>query len=309
MRSIDEIAGLLAEVRSATEPACRGAGTVANYIPELGLVEPDRFGAYVATVDGREAGHGQYDHAFSIQSVAKVFSLAMAYDLLGEELWRRVDVEPSGGAFNSLVQLEYDAGIPRNPMINAGALVVADVLVSRLPDPKSALLAFVRRVTGDASVGFDEAVAASELATGFRNEAVVQFMRDFGNVDASLEAVMDFYCHLCALAMSCRQLARAFGFLANRGVVPGSGERVLSASKAKRINAIMLLCGFYDEAGEFAFRVGLPGKSGVGGGIAAIHPGEYAVAVYSPRLNPRGNSVAGMAFLEALTTAVEESIF
>lgn len=309
VRTPGQIATLLAELRASTEPACRGEGTVANYIPELGLVEPDRFGAYVATIDGREAGHADFDTPFSIQSIAKVLALAMAYDLIGEELWRRVDVEPSGGAFNSLVQLEYDAGIPRNPMINAGALVVADVLVTEIANPKAAVLDFVRRIAEDGSIGFDSSVAASELATGYRNEAVVQFMRDFGNVHAPLGQVMDFYCHLCALSMSCRQLAHAFGFLANRGVVPRSGERVLSAAKAKRINAIMLLCGFYDEAGEFAFRVGLPGKSGVGGGIAAIHPGKFSAAVYSPRLNARGNSVAGMAFLEAFTTVVDESIF
>ena len=309
MRTPAEIERLLAATHAASVPARAGEGTVANYIPELGLVEPDRFGAYIAAVDGREAGFGESDFGFSIQSIAKVFSLVLAYDLLGEDLWRRVGVEPSGGAFNSLIQLELDGGIPRNPMLNAGALVVADVLASRLVDPKAVVLAFLRQVAGDESIAYDEQVARSELATGFRNEAVVQFMRDFGNVDAPLERVMDFYCHLCALRLSCRQLAHAFGFLAHRGVVPRTGERVLSASKTKRINAVMLLCGFYDQAGEFAFRVGLPGKSGVGGGIAAVHPGEYAVAVYSPRLNERGNSHAGMAFLEELTTRVEESIF
>ena len=309
MRTPDQIAALLEDVYEATVPACAGAGTVANYIPELGLVDADRFGAYVAAVDGREAGYGDRELGFSIQSIAKVFSLVLAYDLLGEELWRRVDVEPSGGAFNSLIQLELDGGIPRNPMLNAGALVVADVLACGLPDPKAAILDFVRLVAGDEAIDFDEAVARSELATGYRNEAVVQFMRDFGNVTAPLGEVMDLYCSLCSLRLSCRQLAHAFGFLANRGRVPRTGRRVIGPSKAKRINAIMLLCGFYDEAGEFAFRVGLPGKSGVGGGIAAVHPGEYAVAVYSPRLNDRGNSLAGMAFLEGLTTRVEESIF
>lgn len=309
MRTPTQIRSLLAGVYAATVPPRAGEGTVANYIPELGLVDPDRFGAYIAAVDGREGGYGEADLGFSVQSIAKVFALCLAYEALGERLWSRVGVEPSGGAFNSLIQLERNRGIPRNPMLNAGALVVADVLVCELPDAKASVLRFVREVCGDDSVDFDESVAGSELATGYRNEAVVQFMRDFGNVHAPLEVIMDFYCHLCALRLTCAQLARAFGFLANRGVVPATGQRVLSASKTKRINAIMLLCGFYDQAGEFAFRVGLPGKSGVGGGIAAVHPGEYAVAVYSPRLNERGNSHAGMAFLEELTTRIEESIF
>ncbi len=300
---------LLADIHASVAPACQGRGSVPKYIPELAHVEADRFGVYLSAIDGAAAGFGDFQHRFSIQSIAKVLSLVMAYELKDARLWQRVHVEPSGGSFNSLIQLELNSGIPRNPMLNAGALVVADVLVARIPDAKTAYLNFVRELCGDDAVDFDEQVAASELATGFRNEALVQFMRDFGNITSPLEEIMDFYCHICALSLSCAQLARAFGFLANRGVNPLSGKRICSASHSKRVNAIMQLCGFYDEAGEFAFRVGLPGKSGVGGGIVAVHPGEYVVAVYSPRLNRKYNSVMGTAFLEELTTRVERSIF
>lgn len=305
-----QLTELLEQARHVTAPACVGQGEVATYIPELADVDANRFGVWLASHEaGCAAGFGDCDYRFSIQSIAKVIALAMVYETVGDGLWNRVGVEPSGGSFDSLIQLEYDAGKPRNPMLNAGALVVADVLVSTLDDPKAAVLAFVRELCGDDSVEYDTEVAASELATGFRNEALVQFMRDFDNVTAPLPELMDFYCHLCSLSMSCRQLADAFGFLANRGVAPATGRQVLSASRTKRVNAIMQLNGFYDEAGEFAFRVGLPGKSGVGGGIVAVHPGAYTVAVYAPRLNAKGNSVAGMAFLEELTTRMETSIF
>ena len=305
-----QLSDLLKEVRLQTAPACVGQGEIASYIPELANVDANRFGVWLASHEaGCSAGFGDCDHRFSIQSIAKVIALTMVYNTVGASLWNRVGVEPSGGSFDSLIQLEYDKGKPRNPMLNAGALVVADILVSTLDDPKATVLEFVRKLCGDDSIDYDEQVAASELATGFRNEALVQFMRDFDNIASPLSELMDFYCHLCAITMSCRQLADAFGFLANRGVAPVTGKRILSASRTKRVNAIMQLNGFYDEAGEFAFRVGLPGKSGVGGGIVAVHPGAYSVAVYSPRLNEKGNSVAGMAFLEELTTRMETSIF
>ena len=300
---------LLERAYARAKDSVSETGSRPTYIPQLANVNPDRFAAYLLTVEGAGAGIGEYDHRFSIQSIAKVISLVLAYELLDSNLWSRVSVEPSGGAFNSLVQLEHNAGIPRNPMLNAGALVVADVLVCALDDPKQRVLDFVRELCDDPSITYDERVAQSELKTGFRNEALVQFMRGFNNILAPLPELMDFYCHLCALSLSCQQLARAFGFLANRGRNPLTGQQVCSPSHSKRVNAIMQLCGFYDEAGEFAFRVGLPGKSGVGGGIVAVHPGEYAVAVYSPRLNPKYNSVMGTAFLEQLTTLIERSIF
>jgi glutaminase len=284
-------------------------GKVADYIPELGKVDHSMFGVQATTVDGREFAFGDAKEPFSIQSIAKVFSLTMAYQRLNQELWKRVGVEPSGTPFNSLTQLEADKGIPRNPMINAGALVICDVLLDYLKDPKAELLAFVRSLSADASIGYNETVAQSELENASRHRALLEYMRSFGNIHNASDAVLDFYCHLCSLEMCCGQLSRSFLFLANKGVSPFSGERIVSSSMTKRLNAIMQLCGFYDEAGEFSFRVGLPGKSGVGGGIVALLPGDYCITVWSPPLNYKGNSHHGMAFLEQFTTEVGESIF
>lgn len=284
-------------------------GLVATYIPELAKVDPTKFGVHAITVDQRSYTFGDAEEGFSIQSIAKVLSLTMAYQREDGKLWQRVGVEPSGTAFNSLIQLEADQGIPRNPMNNSGALVICDVLLDYLADPKKDLLAFVHSLAGDKTIGFNEQVAASERQTSTRNRALIEFMRSFGNIRNDTERLLDFYCTLCSLEMSCRQLAETFLFLANQGVSPFTGQRIVTTSMTKRLNAIMQLCGLYDEAGEFAFRVGLPGKSGVGGGIVALHPGDYCVAVWSPPLNPRGNSHHGMAYLEGFTSEVGESIY
>ncbi|GAB5553725.1 MAG: glutaminase [Saprospiraceae bacterium] len=288
-----------------TEP---NPGKVAAYIPELDKVDPKYFGIGILTNQQEYFGEGDHEVSFSIQSCAKVFSLTMAYQHLDGELWKRVDVEPSGTPFNSLVQLEADKGIPRNPFINAGAIVVCDVLVSLFPNPKAALLDFVRDLSGDASIDYDQSVANSEAQTGFRNIALINFIRSFGNIHNNCNQVLDLYFNMCSLSMSCRQLAESCFYLANNGQNK-NGKVILNRSKTKRVNAIMQTCGFYDEAGEFAYRVGLPGKSGVGGGIIAIHPEEYSMAVWSPPLNPKGNSYRGMRFLEAFTTRTNSSIF
>lgn len=283
-------------------------GKVAAYIPELGKVDPKQFGIGILTKQQEYAGEGDHEVPFSIQSCAKVFSLTMAYQKLDGELWKRVDVEPSGTPFNSLLQLEVDRGIPRNPFINAGAIVICDVLVSLFPNPKVALLDFIRDLSGDTTIDYDPSVANSEAQTGFRNIALINFIRSLGNIHNNCNQVLDLYFNMCSLSMSCRQLAESCFYLANNGVSK-AGKEILSSSKTKRINAIMQTCGFYDEAGEFAYRVGLPGKSGVGGGIIAIHPGIYSMAVWSPPLNPKGNSYRGMRFLEAFTTTTNSSIF
>ncbi|MEM8899133.1 MAG: glutaminase [Bacteroidota bacterium] len=292
------------EIKSIPNP-----GKVATYIPELGNVSPDKFGVHLSTVDNEHYGVGDCDEPFSIQSIAKVLSLTMAYDMLGEEIWERVDVEPSGDPFNSLVQLEYESGIPRNPMINAGALVISDILVEKLPNPKADLLDFVRKVADNPNIHFSERIAESEKATSFRNSSLINLMKSFGNIKGDISVVLDFYFYLCSIMMSCRELSRTFLFLAHQGADPCTDKVITTSSKTKRLNAIMQLCGFYDEAGEFSFRVGLPGKSGVGGGIAAVFPGKYSIAVWSPPLNPKGNSYKGMRFLEQLTTRTAGSIF
>ena len=284
-------------------------GTVASYIPELGNVNPDKFGIHLTTIDNQNYSLGDADEKFSIQSISKVLSLCMAFDMEKDRLWNRVGVEPSGSPFNSLVQLEYEKGIPRNPFINAGALVICDVLVSRLSHPKRDFLEFIRRISGNSTLSYSPRVVTSEKSTGYRNLALISLMKDCGNIKNDIEIVLDLYFHLCSIEMSCRELSHAFLFLAAYGVHPLTNERVVSISKSKRINAIMQLCGFYDEAGEFSFKVGLPGKSGVGGGIIAIHPGQYSIAVWSPKLNEKGNSYKGMKILEFLTTRTRSSIF
>lgn len=284
-------------------------GKVASYIPELAKVAPDKFGAHICCLQSGNYAVGDSAVPFSIQSISKVLSLTLAMLYEGNKIWKRVDVEPSGDPFNSLVQLEFENGIPRNPLINAGALVISDILVSNLQDPKREYLEFVRKLAGDPKVDFSLAVAASEKKWGFRNRALINLMKAFGNIKNDVEEVLDFYFHKCAIEMSCATLARTFLLFANHGRLLDSEEALLTTRQAKRINAIMQTCGFYDEAGEFSFRVGLPGKSGVGGGIVAVHPGQYSVAVWSPKLNPKGNSTKGMAALEALTTKSGLSIF
>ncbi|MEQ1746979.1 MAG: glutaminase [Saprospiraceae bacterium] len=286
-----------------------GTGAVASYIPELAKVPADRFGMALADVQGGMHATGDAAERFSVQSISKVFLLTLAIRLVGEKLFERVGKEPSGNPFNSLVQLEYERGIPRNPFINAGALVVTDVLIEHLPDAKAAVLDFARQLSGSPDLEYDLAVAASERQTGFINIALANYLKANGNLRHSVEQVVDAYFHHCSLSMSCLELARSFLFLANHGIEPGTGERLLSVSQTKRLNAVMLTCGFYDEAGEFAFRVGLPGKSGVGGGIAAIMPGRWAAAIWGPGINECGNSIRGMKALELLTTLTGESIF
>ena len=284
-------------------------GSVANYIPELSKVDPNRFGVQLTTVGGDKFAFGDWDVRFSIQSIAKVFSYVLAYSRIKSELWERVGVEPSGTAFNSLVQLENDKGIPRNPFINAGAIVICDILVSQLDSPKEEVLSFIRELSGIDSINFNTSVAESERTSGYINMALVNFMKSFGNIHNDIDEVMDLYFHICSIEMSCMELSKSFLFLANNGVVPYSGKHILSPSRTKRANALMQSCGFYDESGQFTFKVGLPGKSGVGGGIVAIHPLRYCITVWSPRLNPKGNSYKGMLFLEEFTTRTELSIF
>lgn len=284
-------------------------GDVASYIPELSTIDPNKFGVHLSTIDDQHFNFGDSEEKFSIQSIAKVLSLVMAYNLEGENLWSRVGVEPSGTAFNSLIQLESDNGIPRNPFINAGALVIADILFSYLKNPNDDFIKFVRTLSNNPSLNYSSRIAKSEKLTGYRNAALINFMKSFGNIKNDIDNVLDFYFNLCSIEMSCNELSNTFLFLAAGGINPHNQEIILSPSKTKRINAIMQLCGLYDEAGEFSFKVGLPGKSGVGGGIIAIHPNKYSIAVWSPRLNKKGNSDRAIKFLEMFTTEIQTSIF
>jgi glutaminase len=286
-------------------------GTVATYIPELARVDVKTFGLVVIDADGNVSAAGDADTLFSIQSISKVFTLTLALGRVGDRWWRRVGREPSGSAFDSIVQLEFERGIPRNPFINAGAIAVTDVTLSG-HKPREALgeiLRFIQFITDDSSITIDEAVAASEQRTGFRNVALANYMKSFGVLDHPVEHVLGVYFHHCAIAMSCRQLAKAGRFLAHLGRNPATGLTVVQAERARRINALMLTCGHYNGSGEFAYRVGLPGKSGVGGGILAIVPGKASVAVWSPGLDANGNSHLGRVALEELTRRMGWSIF
>lgn len=284
-------------------------GKVATYIPELSQVDPNKMGIHLATVHESHYSFGDSNEKFSIQSIAKVLSLTLALRTVGNDLWSRVGVEPSGSAFNSLVQLESEKGIPRNPFINAGAIVICDILVTYLDKPKIKLLEFIREASGIESIDYSSKIADSEKQTGYRNYALINFMKDFGNIHNDVEQVLDLYFHLCSIEMTCKDLSQAFLFLASGGINPMTNETIISPERTKRINSIMQMCGFYDEAGEFAFRTGLPGKSGVGGGIVAVHPGKYCIATWSPKLNINGNSYKGMKILEAVTSKTKFSIF
>lgn len=244
---------------------------------------------HYCSVNGEHYGLGDHQEKFSVQSIIKVISLCLAFKTEGVKIWKRVGVEPSGTPFNSLVQLEHEQGIPRNPFINAGAIVICDILLSQLDKPKEEFLNFVNQLALNSTIQYNPKIAASEKDHGYRNAALINMMKSFGNIENPIEDVLDFYYDICSIEMTCEELAQTFQLFANNGCIPSSKERVITTSQSKRINAIMQLCGFYDEAGEFSFKVGLPGKSGVGGGIVAIHPGEYTVAVWSPRLNKKGN--------------------
>ena len=284
-------------------------GEVASYISELANVDPEHFAVSIQLINEENYSYGDHQTKFSIQSISKVLLLCLVYRDMDEKIWERVDVEPSGNPFNSLVQLESDNGIPRNPFLNAGALVITDILIDLFDDPKKEFLAFVRDLTDSQTISYSETVAKSELKIGFRNAALCNFIKSFGNIKNNPEDVLNLYSLICSVEMTTLELCNAFTFLANGGKKIIDQKEILTKSQAKRVNAIMQTCGFYDESGEFSFRVGLPGKSGVGGGIVAVFPGRYVITVWSPKLNPKGNSYRGMKFLEQFTTATEESIF
>ncbi len=300
------VSEIVDEMRQRTD-----RGEVATYIPELARVDTKAFGLVVIDADGHIAAGGDSDTPFSIQSISKVFTLTLALGKVGDRLWQRVGREPSGSPFNSIVQLEFERGKPRNPFINAGAIAVTDVILSghRPREALGEILRFIRFLADDAGISIDEAVAASEQRTGFRNCALANYMKSFGVLENPVELTLGVYFHHCAIAMSCRQLAMAGRFLAQFGRDPSTGLSVVLPERARRINAVMLTCGHYDGSGEFAYRVGLPGKSGVGGGILAIAPGRGSVAVWSPGLDASGNSRLGQIALEKLSKKLGWSIF
>lgn len=288
-----------------------GVGHVADYIPELAKVDPKKLGIAVATVDGNIFKAGDAEEFFTLQSISKVFALTLALGKVGDALWQRVGREPSGTPFDSIVHLEYESGIPRNPFINAGALVVTDILLAghQPRETIGQIVEFVRFVANDNTIAIEPAVARSETEHGYRNRALANTMRAFGTLKHPVDLVLGVYFHQCAIAMDCCQLAKAGLFLAGGGRVPHLSAGVVSPLRARRINALMLTCGQYDGSGDFAFRVGLPSKSGVSGGILAIVPKVASIAVWSPALNAEGNSLMGTHVLEKIATTAGWSVF
>ncbi len=304
-----DIKAILKEIHKEVQPVIPD-GMVADYIPKLAAVPLEKFGMAVQTLDGNLFTIGDAKENFSIQSISKAYTLTLALQFVGEDrLWKRVGREPSGNPFNSLVQLEYENGIPRNPFINAGALVIVDIILSNSKNLKQSLLNFVRQRSDNPEIKFDAEVAASEKETGYRNSALANFLKSYGNLENDVDAVLNAYFLQCSLSMNCVDLAKSFMMLANHGLSPWSGKQILTSSQAKRINSLMLTCGTYDAVGDFAYRVGLPGKSGIGGGITAFIPGKLSVCVWSPGLNSHGNSLAGTLALELFTTKTGMSIF
>ncbi|MFA0566748.1 glutaminase B [Vibrio gallaecicus] len=300
---------ILTEILEEVRPLI-GQGKVADYIPALARVSNQKLAIAVYTNEGEVIQAGDAEEAFSVQSISKALSLTLAMVLYKpEEIWRRVGKEPSGQAFNSMIQLEMEHGIPRNPFINAGAIVVADLLQSRLSAPRHRLLEFVRQLSGDTHIVYDKVVAASEMMHSDRNAAIAYLMRSFGNFENDVIPVLNNYFHACALKMTCVDLAKTFSYLANKGVSVQTKKEIITPVQTKQLNALLATCGLYDGAGEFAYRVGMPGKSGVGGGIIAIVPGEMTIAVWSPELDPSGNSLAGTQALELLSERIGRSIF
>lgn len=303
---------ILEQIETEIQPLF-GLGKAADYIPELAKVDPRQFSMTVRTLDGDEYSVGNYKEEFSIQSISKVFVLSMAMEILGDELWERVGREPSGTSFNSLVQLETEEGKPRNPFINAGALVTTDAVIKSCENQKTdaykEILNFVRCLSNNPNVNYDKKVASSEMENAERNTALTYFMKSFSNVNSDPMELLDVYSHHCSLSMTTVDLARAFQFLANRGINPFTGEQMISELQARRVNSLMMTCGLYDNVGDFAYRVGLPAKSGVGGGIVAVVPNKLTISVWSPELNPFGNSLIGTRALELFTNQTNYSVF
>lgn len=287
-------------------------GKVADYIPALASVNPKQFAMTLTLFDGTQYSVGGADTFFSIQSISKVYTFTLALKFYKSELYKRLGIEPSGNPFNSLVQLEYEKGRPRNPFINAGAINITDSLINYYGTKELAykgVIDFIRDISCNKLVKSNNNVAVSEMENGFRNLALANLMKSFNNLDNIVDDVVDIYFKHCSIEMNTKILSRSMLYLANDGVDPISKKVHITPSQSKRINAVMLTCGHYDASGEFAFNVGLPGKSGVGGGIVAVIPNLMSIAVWSPALNSHGNSLVGTKALELFTTKTGLSIF
>ncbi|MEV4889002.1 glutaminase [Nonomuraea sp. NPDC055795] len=302
-----DLAAIVEQAVAAATPHI-GEGEVADYIPDLAKVDPDQFGFAVATLDGQVHTGGQADVPFAIESISKLFALSLVLSRDDGALWQRVRREPSGEPFNDLILLELEKGIPRNPFINPGAIVVTDQLLTYTGDAFAAIRTLLREESGNPQLHEDGVTARSEARTGNRNRALAYLMADFENMTNPVPDTLDHYFSQCSIMITCAELARAGLLVAGHGL-RADGTRLISQEDARRITAITLTCGTYDEAGDFAYRVGLPCKSGVGGGILALVPGRCSVAAWGPGLDPHGNSVSATIALETFAKTSGLSLF
>lgn len=291
--------------------ACDEWGDMKKRIEPLSHVDSHQFGIAILTRDGDLICGGNAETPFSIQSISKVFSLELAMEAWGEAVWERVGRDPSGDPFNSIIDLERHRGYPRNPFINAGALVVVDMLLDRMDadEEVQAVIGFVAELLEGEEFSLNEEVARSDQTGGHLNRALLSLAKHFGNLRNEVADVLRAFVRQCAIELDCRQLARVGRFLMLEGPDERSCPAPEAALRARRILALMMTNGLYDGAGEFAYRVGLPAKSGVGGGILAIAPNTASIAVWSPGLNESGNSLLGTRALEMLTDRLDWSSF
>ncbi|KAB2881209.1 glutaminase A [bacterium] len=286
-------------------------GKLADYIPALLRANPQHLGVSITTMDGKQHSAGDTDEPFSIQSISKILSLIYVLNERGKEkVLEKVGVEPSGNPFYSLVQLEYESGKPRNPLINAGAIAITGLMAGNSAQEKSAgLIQFLNNIVDESDYKINQEIYRSEFETSHRNRAVGYFMKHFGMIDGEVEAAVDAYFQQCSIEMTCAQLSRLSLFFAGGGTDPISHKKVTDPENVKWVHALMAMCGLYDASGEFACTVGLPGKSGVGGGIVAIVPGKMSISVFGPALDGKGNSIGGLKILEFLSRELRLSLF
>lgn len=284
-----------------------GRGKVATYIPKLAGVMPNQFAMSVVDSKGQFYCTGEHTTKFSIQSVSKVFLLTLVLNNLDQEIWGRMDREPSGKAFDSLIHLEETSGIPSNPFLNSGAIVMVDMLMDIFgKNTFDEVLKFIKVCSGNDELSFDHEIYLSEKESGHKNNAFCSYMKAYGNITHEVEDVLDNYYKICSISMHNSDLAKSFYYLSNRGITL-AGEVITTQRHTKRINSIMFTCGTYNEVGDFAYLVGLPVKSGVSGAIAGCLPHNYAISVWAPELNEKGNSYLGFKALEEFTTVIDKS--
>jgi glutaminase len=292
--------GYLTDLHARVKPL--RDGVVASYIPELARVNPELFSIAVVTTDGRMTCVGDHEHLFTMQSISKPFVYGLALEKHGREMVNsRIGVEPTGDAFNSLIRLDETSKRPHNPMVNAGAIAVADLIhgVDSTDRLRQVLRMFKRYCGREPNV--DMPVFVSEKTAGHRNRAIAHLMLNFGLISPKIDESLDLYCQQCAVLVNCRDLAVMAATLANHGVNPVTGERAIDQRYVRDLLSVMLSCGMYDGSGEWAYHVGIPAKSGVSGGVIGVIPGRMGVAVFSPPLDPRGNSVRGLAVFQQMS--------